>query len=280
MPSPTKKLKTVHSAVVAAVLLCAAGAAFAAPSAHLWPRWTKHNSHSQATIKNGAWNAFLKKYVVHSDKQDVNLVRYGSVTSADKKSLQAYIKHLESLDIDNYNRNVQRAYWINLYNAETVDIILKHYPVKSIRDIGGGWFSSGPWDEKLLKVEGQKISLNDIEHRILRPIWHDTLTHYGVNCASISCPSLRMQAYTGADIDKQLRASARAYINGPHGVHFKGKRLIVSKIFQWYQSDFGKNEAAVIKYLTQFAKPALAKRLQGKTHIDSYSYNWSLNKAT
>ena len=132
----------------------------------------------------------------------MNRLRYGDVTKTDKGALDGYIARLEKLPISAHGRNAQKAYWINLYNALTVKVVLDHFPVKSIKDISlssglfGGLFGGGPWEAKLATVEGEKVSLDDIEHRILRPIWRDNRVHYAVNCASIGCPNLQAEPFT------------------------------------------------------------------------------------
>lgn len=259
-----------------ALWLAGAGARVdAAPAAKLWPRWQAHDADSTKQIDHQAFDVFLSRYVVvHA--HGPNAVAYGDVAPADAKALNAYIDHLEALPIDDYNRNVQRAYWINLYNAETLSLVIAHWPVDSIRDIDGGLLNTGPWDEKRLEVEHQRLSLNDIEHRILRPIWGDGLTHYGVNCASVSCPSLIDHAYTGADVHEQLMANARAYINSPQGVSLDHGKLIVSKIYDWYGADFG-SPTGVLKHLRHYAAPPLATRLSRYHAIDGYRYDWRVN---
>lgn len=266
----------------AAVLLClAAGSTAAAPSADLWKRWKKHDESSEATIDHGAWTTFLNKYVVEDGPADLNRVRYAAVEEADRQALQTYIQHLEDIEIGGYARPVQRAFWTNLYNAVTVNLILRHYPVDSIRDIGGGLFGGGPWDDELVTVDGVKLTLNDIEHRILRPIWGDGLTHYGVNCASVSCPDLLTKAYTGDNINRLLRKNARAYVNSPRGVRFDDAgNLTVSRIYEWYMADFGGSETGAITHLRQFAEPELSARLDAADGIDEYAYDWSLNGAS
>jgi hypothetical protein len=129
----------------------------------------------------------------------------------------------------------------------------------------------------VLTVKGVKISLNDIEQRILRPIWHDSLTHYGINRAAIGCPSLLPTAYTGANVYAKLRANAQAYVNSPEGVTIKNDRVTVSKIYDWYQADFGGSVAGVISHLRRYAAPKLSARLDAIHQIDDYAYNWSLN---
>ena len=189
-------MRFVRVLAVFAVLF-ACSAVHAAPKSELWPRWQKNDAASKQKIDHGAWDGFLKKYVV-DNAGGVNRVRYAAVTPEDRAALANYLKSLEGASVSNYNRAEQRAYWINLYNAKTVELILSRFPVKSIRDINisPGLFSSGPWGAKGLTIEGEKISLDDIEHRILRPIWKDNRVHYAVNCASIGCPNLQPTAFT------------------------------------------------------------------------------------
>lgn len=250
---------------------------WAAPSADLWARWQAHDEDAKTTIDYRAFNRFLADYVV-AHANGPNGVRYRDVSKQDRQALQAFIKRLEHVDIANYNRDVQRAYWINLYNAETLHLVLSAYPVDSIKQVHGGLFNRGPWNDKVLTVDGIKLSLNDIEHRILRPIWPDGMTHYGVNCASISCPSLLDKAYTGADVGSQLRANARSYINSPQGVSISADgQVTVSSIYDWYQADFGGTETGVLRHLQHFARPELSARLEKAHTIDHYQYDWRLN---
>ena len=253
---------------------------FAAPAKSLWPRWQAYQANSTKVINHQRFQDFLNRYVVTSSA-GVNLVSYAKVTPGDKAQLKAYLQQLAQIPIKQYNRNEQLAYWINLYNALTLQTVLQHYPVKSIRDIKlGGWFSTGPWDAKLIKVDNVPLSLNDIEHRIIRPIWNDPRTHYALNCASYSCPNLQKQVYTGKMLKHMLTQAAKEYVNNPRGVLIKNKQLIVSSIYNWYQSDFGSNEQDVINHLKYYAKPALRQQLSQFHSISSYEYNWQLNAKT
>ena len=114
-------------------------------------------------------------------------------------------------------------YWINLYNAFTVHLILEHYPQDSIVDIRYGFFDFGPWDEKLLQIEDEEVSLNDIEHRILRPIWKDPRLHYALNCASLGCPNLQPESFYPGNVESLLNSRARDYINHPRGLRFENE---------------------------------------------------------
>jgi hypothetical protein len=160
-------------------------------------------------------------------------------------------------------------------------LVLERYPVKSIRDIslGGGLFTVGPWGAKLVAVKGERLSLDDIEHRILRPLWRDPRIHYVVNCASVGCPDVPPAPLTGANAEATLDAAARAYINHPRGANVRDGRLTVSSIFRWYREDFGDSEAGVLAHLRRYAAPGLAAQLKDVRGIDRYEYDWSLNDA-
>ena len=266
--------------LMAVVLALPSVSASAAPKAELWERWTAHDAASTATIDHSAWDRFLKDNLVRR-KDGINRVAYGRVTVADRKALARYLEALSMVPISRYKREEQLAYWINLYNALTVKVILDHIPVKSIRDIdiSPGWFSFGPWDKKLIKVENEPLSLNDVEHRILRPIWRDSRVHYAVNCASLGCPNLALTAYNAETMDGSLTVAARAYINHPRGVSIEGGRLHVSKIYEWFVEDFGGNEKGVLDHIRHYANPRLAKSLANFAAIDGYRYDWGLNDA-
>ena len=144
--------------------------------------------------------------------------------------MDTYIDRLAALPISTFNRQEQFAYWINLYNALTIQVVATHYPVGSIReiDLKDGSSSDGPWEPKILEIEGEKISLNDIEHRILRPIWQDPRIHYAVNC-SIGCPNIRRDAYVGETVNRVLESAARDFVNNSRAVSFDDGDLIVSE---------------------------------------------------
>jgi len=173
------------------------------------------------------------------------------------------------------------AYWINLYNAPTVKVVLDNYPVDSILHItiSPGWFSTGPWGKKLVTVEGEQLSIDDVEHRILRPIWRDPRIHYVVNCASIGCPNLRRRAFTGNRVDAMLDAAARDYINDWRGAAFREGELYVSTLYKWYAVDFGGTVPKIIAHLGRYARGELAKGLAAATSIAGYRYDWDLNEA-
>lgn len=254
----------------------------AAPKPELWSIWAAYNPASSSGIDHRAWGGFLSKYLVTGDPSGVNLIRYADVSPQDKKLLEGYLKKLQETKVSELNRAEQEAYWINLYNALTVKVVLDHYPVKSIRDIdiSPGWLSIGPWGAKLLNIEGQMVSLDDIEHRILRPIWKDNRIHYGVNCASIGCPNLQPEPFTAENTNKLLDKGAREYVNSPRGVRIQSDRLTLSSIYNWFQVDFGGSEQGVIEHLLRYAAPPLAEKLRNFKGKIEYHYDWNLNDYT
>lgn len=250
-----------------------------APKAEAWSHWRLHDDSSTAVIDHSAWGGFMQTYL-REPADGINRLAYASVSVADRRMLGDYIEQLATLPIANYNRNEQLAYWINLYNALTVKVVLEHYPVASIRDIdiSPGLFASGPWDKALVTVDGQAITLNDIEHRILRPLWQDPRIHYAVNCASLGCPNLQLQPFTGANADQLLDTAARMYINHPRGVFMETDGLMVSSIYNWFAADF-EVDGGVIAHLRRYAHPVLKERLGKPAEPSGYMYDWSLNDA-
>ena len=273
-------MKLFRLTSAAMLMLAIPAMLLAAPKADLWEYWDQHDPDSAVAVDHSPWTAFLQRYVSQGPK-GINLVDYQGVTAGDRESLDRYLERLTGIEATSLSRASQKPYWINLYNALTVQVVLEHEPVESIRDIdiSPGFFASGPWGRKLVTIEGQELSLNDIEHRILRPVWQDPRIHYGVNCASMGCPNLQREAYTAENTDDLLDKAAREYVNHPRGVSVEDGDLVVSSIYDWFQEDFGGSEAGVIEHLMQFAEPGLKQELQGFDRIDDDRYDWSLNDA-
>lgn len=252
-----------------------------APDTEPWPFWDAHDPSDRREVDHGAWAAFLAQYMRKS-ADGVSLIAYADVSNADIAALDIYLRQLVETPVRQLNRDEQLAYWINLYNAVTVRVVLRDYPVASIRDIalGGGGIAGGPWGAKLVIVEGQRISLNDIEHRIIRPIWRDPRIHYAVNCAAIGCPNLGDTPWRGSGIGAQLETAGRAYVNNPRGVTFRSDGPHVSRIYDWFIEDFGGSETSVLNHLLRFADRDLAQRLRQAGNIAGQFYDWRLNDAT
>jgi hypothetical protein len=254
--------------------------ALAAPEAQPWPRWERHDAASTRQLDHSAWDGFLARHL-RPAPDGLHRLAYGAVTAPARAQLQAYLQQLQAVPVSQLNRAEQRAYWINLYNAQTVETVLAHYPVASILKINTspGLLARGPWGDRALRVEGERLSLDDIEHRILRPIWRDPLIHYGVNCASVGCPNLAARAFTASNSTALLEAGARDFVNHPRGARVEGGRLRVSSLYVWFKADFGGDDAGVIAHLRRYATPALAAQLDGIGRISGHDYDWSLNDA-
>jgi Protein of unknown function, DUF547 len=248
--------------------------------------FSAHSAGGGARVDHRAWSALLRKYVVPGS-DGVNRVDYRAWQKAGQAQLKEYLARLQATDPRTLDRPEQFAYWANLYNAKTIDIVLAHYPVESIREIsidqgllgflkqsvGAG----GPWKAKVLNVVGVDLSLDDIEHSILRPVFKDPRVHYAVNCASFGCPNLGTQAFTGADLEAQLEAGARAYVNHPRAIALESGSVAASSIYKWFQTDFGGSETAVLNHVRKYARKDLKSKLANKTAIGGYRYDWSLN---
>ena len=266
---------------VMTLALLVAQTAGAAPNADLWPRWEKNDPANKQKVDHSAWDAFLKKYIVAPHPSGINRVNYATVAPEDHTALANYVKSLERVAVSGYSRAEQRAYWINLYNAKTVELILTRFPVKSIRDINisPGLFSSGPWGAKLMTVEGEKLALDDIEHRILRPIWKDNRIHYAVNCASLGCPNLQPAAFTAENTESLLERGAREYVNHRRGVSLQSGKLKVSSLYVWFQEDFGGSAEGLMEHWAKYAGKTLADALLSYSGGLEHDYDWRLNDA-
>lgn len=248
----------------------------AAPKADLWERWLGYSVDSKIIVDHKVLDDFLSNYTLE-DSHGNRLIKYASVTKQDKKDLDDYIKRLAAVDPASLNRNEQFAFWVNFYNVLTIQLILDNYPIESIAKLGG-FFSFGPWDKKITSVMGEELTLNDIEHRILRPIWKDNRIHYVVNCASVGCPNIGKRAFAAENRDAQLDAAAKEFINASKGVRVSGSTLVLSKIYQWYSEDFGTLDT-LMEHLSRYRDDPLLYTKQELTRLQvSFEYNWSLNE--
>lgn len=229
---------------------------------------------SAEQAQHSAWTELLQKYVApHPD--GVNRFDYGGLkaNAADSAALDAYISTYATMPISELPREEQFVAWVNLYNAVTIQYIRDRYPTRTIKT---GIF--GPWKNIYVTAEGERISLNDIEHEVLRKQWSEPRVHYAVNCASIGCPNLKTTAWETATLEEDLDAAARAYINHPRGVSIRRDgALRVSTIYKWFKADFGTREAKVIEHLLRYAEPELAAQINNRPDIKSYRYDWDLN---
>ncbi len=257
-----------------------------APAAQLWQKWAANDTTSRVVIDHQAWGIFLRRYLVE-EPDGIYRLRYSEVSAIDQHALGRYIENMSNVVVHSLNPGEQFAYWVNLYNALTVKTVLDHYPVKSIREISlGGSFlpnfitgGTGPWQAKLMQIEGEAVALDDIEHRILRPLFKDNRIHYAVNCASIGCPTLMPTPFAAKSLQAMLDRCARLYVNHPRGVRAEAGGLTVSSIYKWYQEDFGGSWQGVLTHLRQYANSTTMQILAPFATIHEDTYDWQLNDA-
>jgi len=226
------------------------------------------------------WDRLLSKYVAPVDAQGVARFDYAALgaNAAERKILDDYIAYLEQQKPSTMTSAEATAYWANLYNALTVELIVDNYPVESIRKIKSGAFSIGPWGRKVSKVEGQTLTLNNIEHDILRKQFPSPHIHYMVNCASIGCPNLKNGIWRAETLDADRDLAARAFINSSRGVSISGQALKISSIYKWFKEDFGTNKENVLAHLNDFADTELKTAINSGARIEGYAYDWALNE--
>lgn len=245
------------------------------PAAGLADTTPKPLAETQVPAEHADWTLLLKTYVKASS-DGITRVDYAGLAASqkDRAALDAYIARFAETDLS-AKTDANFATWANLYNAVTVRHIVERYPVKSIRD----GYLTGPWKEVKVRAGGSEVSLDAIEHKILRKTWGTPEVHYAINCASYSCHKLPAKAWEASNLKKNLDAAARAYVNHPRGVTVTSKGLTASEIYNWFEADFGGSKEKVVAHLLQYAEPDLAKKIRANPKIVRYQYDWSLNDA-
>lgn len=211
-------------------------------------------------VNHARWNALLQKNV--SENGNVNYRGF----QKDSKELKLYLNELSSNSPTKaWSRNATIAYWINAYNAYTVQLILNNYPIKSIKDI------ADPWSKKFISIGAKKYSLEEIENNILRKM-NEPRIHFAINCASVSCPELLNEAFTESKLEKQLGSVTKNFINDKTKNSITSNKIEVSKIFDWFAADF-KNKGDVIDFLNLYC----TIKISSSAKISYKYYNWNLN---
>lgn len=231
-----------------------------------------------------AWDALLKKHVVVLEAGRTSQVRYADFAK-DRAALKNYLASLSAVPeakFHGWSKPQRMAFLINAYNAYTVEKILTRYPnLKSIRDFGTVF--GNPWKDPFFKLLGHEAFLDQIEHEMLRkPGAYDELrVHYAVNCASVSCPMLREEAYTADKLDRQLEEQAVRFLSDRSRNRFNPAdgRLEVSKIYDWFKEDFGAREQYFSRYAKLLADSPEQRKLvvEGRAPVSFLDYDWSLN---
>lgn len=222
------------------------------------PKPPKPLSNSKDVMHN-RWNKILQKHVSESGNVDYEGIK-------NESEFEVYIDYLcENLPDDTWTREEKLAYWINAYNALTVDLILRNYPIKSIKDI------KDSWDQRLWQFGDKWQNLNDIEHKILREM-NEPRIHFAIVCASISCPKLQNEAFTASNIETQLTKATKEFLNDASKNEISEDHIKLSKIFKWFKKDF-EQDGDLIDFLNQYSDVNISSSAK-KSFKD---YNWNLN---
>jgi hypothetical protein len=223
-------------------------------------------------VDNRIWAGLLKTHVTDGRVDYDGFKR-------DEDRLDRYLAILSATDPQALSRRHQFAFYINVYNAFTIKLILTRYPgINSIKEIGG--FFSNPWSQKFIPLNGFTVNLDHIEHDILRPRFQDPRVHFAINCAAKSCPPLSGTPYEGDTLETRLDEQVRQFINDPGNIFLKDNTLFVSRIFKWFEEDFSGNPLGFIR---QYAEDPLKQALQaasarGEIHLEYLYYDWTLNR--
>jgi len=192
--------------------------------------------------------------------------------------LDRYLDYLAGIAPDGLSDKERFAFYANAYNAWTLKLILDHYPgIESIKDTGSFWQS--PWKKKIARIDGDLLTLDEIEHDILRPQFRDPRVHFAINCAAKSCPPLYNIPFSGRDIDRQLDHITRSFINDPARYRVEGDTLYVSRIFKWFGEDFDEDPIGFFQKYAEGALLSLLKERSGNMRVKYLDYDWSLNGA-
>lgn len=225
------------------------------------------------------WTAVLKKY-----QDERGNMHYAQLKADIKTANHSFLNYLAAIEgvsrgeFDRWTEPQKKAFLINAYNALTVKLIVDHYPVKSIKKIGG--LFTKPWALEFFSLLGGEIkALDPIEHQWLRPKFKDYRIHAAVNCASVSCPPLRNEAYTGDKLDSQLDAQMRSWLSDKDRNRVSAEKLELSKIFSWYKEDFETWGGGVKAVVSKFSSQPLSTSVLNQVNISFLDYNWDLNEA-
>ena len=221
-------------------------------------------------VSHELWDSLVQKYAFKNGKVDYEGFIQDSI------QLNNYLTLLKNNhpNDNNWSEKEQLAYWINAYNAFTVKLIVDHYPVKSIKDIKKGLpFINSVWDIKFIKIEGATYDLNNIEHSTLRKKYDEPRIHFAINCASVSCPNLRNEAYTSKRLEEQLTEQAHLYLSDTSKNKITKDKIELSSIFSWFRKDFKKN-GSLIDFLNKYTP----LQIDENAEIDYLDYDWNLNE--
>jgi len=227
-----------------------------------------------ATFDHSLFNRILNQYV-----DDKGLIDYNGI--AKDKNFYAYMDALKDADADALTTDGQLAFWINAYNAVTIEKVIRWKPKKSVREtiVPDAWVSTSFYTTRENVVAGKKLSQDDIENEILRKQFHDPRIHFAIICASMGCPPIPKFAYTGEMVQAQLESETRKYLNSPRGTRIDSAKntLYISKVFDWFKDDFIKAKGSVADFIKPYLNEDTITFLNQGPTIDYINYNWALN---
>jgi len=216
------------------------------------------------------WDELVREHVTQN-----GVVNYKGIMR-DSVQFNAYLNLLSSHHPNeaHWTRDERLAYWINAYNAFTVKLVLDYYPVESIKDIKKGIpLVNSVWDIKFIKIGGETYDLNNIEHGILRKEFYEPRIHFAINCASVSCPQLRNEAFSATKIESQLKAQTLYFLSDPGKNQLSVDQVKISKLFSWFKGDFT-NNGSLIDFLNDHGPV----RINQNATINYLNYDWNLNE--
>lgn len=264
------KTSTLAALVLAGGALTAGGIVVPSPNPVSAPAYPV--AATGALVDHSAYDKLLKKHVTAQ-----GLVDYPGF-KADEVAFNQYLALLsKNPPAANWAKADEMAYWINAYNAYTIRLVLDHYPVQSIKDIGSKIqipFVTTPWAAKFFRIGGEPMSLDHIEHGVLRKKFDDPRIHFALVCASMSCARLRNEAYSAGKLESQLDDQGREFVNNPAKNKISTSEAQLSKYFDWYKGDWQKNGQSVVKWVNRYS----TTKMDDRTKITYLNYNWNLNK--
>ena len=234
-----------------------------------------------SAVDHSTYTDLLQTYV-----DGAGMVDYAALKADHDAALAPYLRRLAETDPSNLDEQERLAFWVNAYNALTLKLIVDHYPVETIRSItpaGGPTVPrlNDPWHVKVGEVGGQTRTLDEIEHDIIRARFDEPRIHFALVCAAISCPRLRREAFVGNRLDAQLDDQARTFLHmdGKNAIPADDETIRLSRIFKWFEGDFGADTDAVQRYLAPYFDGTVQQKLRNAAYaVDYLDYDWALNE--
>lgn len=247
------------------------------PEAQYWAYWSQSKEGNPAQINHQPWDDLLVRFSALDAANGVVGFDYQGMKKDDVKQLDSYIKGLQKTDPRDYAKAEQKAYWMNLYNALSVQAVLENMGALKAEAFSRP-LPAAAWDKPRVKIARQKLSLNDISNRILRPIWHDHRVLFGLNCATRDCPNFAPRAYTARTLKTQLKEAADRFIDKGTGVQYENGILHASRLFKDYLADFAKDEKTLKKVFAHYARDMKALYFLGYSGTIHYRKDSRLNQ--